>query len=490
MIAIPITAATNEEALGLMRLAAGTADLVELRLDYMEEPPDLERLLSNRPLPVIVTHRPVREGGLFEGDETARVALLREAIALGAEYIDVEHDSVGLIGDTLATRVIVSYHNWGETPENLHDIAQMLIGSGGRIIKIATLVKDATDNFRLCQLPSALGVPTIAIGMGARGAASRILAGKFGGYLTFASLSQGAESAPGQLTAKDLVGLYNYRSINLKTRVFAILGNPIAHSLSPHIHNAAFRALGADAVYVPFELEDFDAFIAGCNCIDPGGFSVTMPHKESAFRCSRETDPVTEKIGVLNTLRIRDGRFEGTNTDWKAAVASIKAVLPEGESLSGRRVLILGAGGAARSLLHGFESEGCRVTIANRTYARAEALCREAGCEVVEWEKRAEVDYDVLANTTSLGMYPSVEATPFPGEALRAGRIVFDAVYNPRTTRLLAEAKDADCTVVDGLEMFVQQAVEQQRFWSDAEPPVDVMRKAAAAGLAHFAGNK
>jgi len=487
MICVPIVATTNARAKADMKKAAALADLVELRLDYLEEAPDVDLLLRDRPLPVIVTNRPVREGGLWEGDETARVSFLREAVSLGAEYVDIEHDAVGRLRERLGTRVIISYHNWGETPDDLHAIARMLVGAGGDIIKIATLVKTACDNFRLCQLAATTGVPTIVVGMGPRGAPSRIIAGKFGSFLTFGALSRELASAPGQLTAAELANVYNYRSINRDTTVYGLIGMPVGHSLSPRIHNAAFRARSINAVYVPFEVEDFDAFARGCKSLEPAGFSVTIPHKEAAFRLADRMDPVSERIGAINTLRLEDDGWHGTNTDWKAALAAIKDALGEGADLAGKRILLLGAGGAARALAYGFVSEGAKVTIANRTHERAVKLAREAGCQVVKWADRTEVDYDILANSTSLGMYPAVEVSPYPRQRLRPGRVVFDAVYNPRQTRLLEEAKGQNCTVVDGLEMFVRQAGAQFEFWFDDAPPLEIMRKAAVAGLGEFA---
>ncbi|MHC4713776.1 MAG: shikimate dehydrogenase [Planctomycetota bacterium] len=487
MICVPIVATTNDWAREDLQKASAVADIAELRIDYLEEKPDLSLLLDNRPLPVIVTNRPVREGGLWEGDETGRVAYLREAVALNAEYVDIEHDAIGMLGEPLGTRVIVSYHNWVETPENLVEIARMLVGAGGNIIKMATLVRHATDLFRLCQVPSAIGVRTIVVGMGARGAPSRILSRKFGSYLTFASLSRELASAPGQVTAADLINVYNFGSTSRDSEVFGVVGNPIGHSVSPHIHNAAFRASSINAVYVPFEVEDFDAFIGGVKCLSPRGFSVTVPHKESAFRAAGAMDDVTRRIGSLNTLKFDGASISGTNTDWQAAVKSVRAAMPRGETLAGKQVLLLGAGGAARAIAYGFAHEGAEVTIANRTLERGRSLASQLGCKNVPWEERSQVEYDVLINSTSLGMYPSIRSTPFPREALKPGKVVFDAVYNPRVTRLLGEARAADCVTVDGLSMLVRQAAAQYEFWFGEKAPLDEMHRASVVGLERFA---
>ncbi len=487
MICVPIVETTNESAAARLEEAAVvSADLAELRIDYLQEPPDLRALLENRPLPVIVTNRPVREGGLFAGDEVARVALLREAAFLGADYVDIEYDAVGFLGEPAGARVIVSYHNWEETPENLVDVARMLVGTGADIIKIATRVNNATDNFRLCQLQATTGVPMIVTGMGPMGVPSRVLSRKFRSYLTFAALSKDATSAPGQLTIADLINTYNFRATNRNTKVYGVIGNPIGHSLSPHIHNAAFRKLGRQAVYVPFEVEDLEAFLKGCACLDSKGFSVTIPHKEEAFRLVGQTDAVTARIGAVNTIRFGPDGLAGTNTDWQAALEAIREGLIEGESLAGKRVLLLGAGGAARAIAYGLASRGCRIIIANRTLERAQALAREVSCDVVAWQERSKVDFDIVANSTSLGMYPAASVTPLPKEAFRPGQIAFDAVYNPRETRFLREAREAGCRVVDGLEMFVHQALAQLRFWSFKDVSAEYLRKAAVAGLSTF----
>ena len=483
MICVPIVARTNRAARADLARAAALADIAELRLDYLQEPPDLEFLLADRPCPVIVTNRAPRQGGFFEGGEVERVALLREAVFEGVEYIDIEHDAVGRLRERLGTKVIVSYHNFEETPLDLHRIAQNLLGAGGDIIKVATYARDVSDTVRLCQLASDIGVPKIILGMGPRGVATRILARKFGSFLTYAALAAGKASAPGQPTVRELLDIYHFRSIRAETRVYGVVGNPLGHSLSPQVQNAAFHHAGLDAVYLPFEVEDFGQFFKSSRCINPQGFSVTIPHKEAAARLVGEVDEITGKIGAVNTIVYREGRTVGTNTDWRAALAAVKSVLPEGETLAGKRALVLGAGGAARGIVFGLASDGAELTIANRTLERAESLAKEAGCRSVPWEKRAAIPADIIVNSTSLGMYPAVEATPYPKEALKSGQVVLDAVYNPRRTRFLEEAAEMDCLIVEGLEMFVHQAAVQFEFWTGAKAPIEVIREAAVAAL-------
>jgi len=483
VICVPITASSNDRAKADLREAALVGDLAELRIDFLSEPPRLAYLLEGRPCPVIVTNRPARQGGFFTGSEPERVAFLKEAVQLGAEYVDIEYDAVGRLGDKLATQVIVSYHDFERTPTDLRRIAQMLLGAGGDIIKIATYATDVTDIFRLCQFSHDIGVPAILVGMGTKGVATRILARKFAGYLTYAALRKDEGSAPGQLTALELKNVYHFDMVGRHTKVYGVIGNPIIHSVSPHIHNAAFKHLGMNAVYVPFEVDELKPFLAGCRMLDPEGFSVTIPHKEEALRLVDEADEITHKIGAANTIAVRGDKFIGANTDWQSAIAAIKSAFYEGETLAGKRVLLLGAGGAARAIAFGLRKEGANAIIANRTFARARTLAAEVPCEAVEWDKRCEVAADVIVNSTSIGMYPAMDATPMPAEALKPNTVVFDAVYNPRETRLLKEARDAGCRTAEGLEMFVEQAVAQFEFWTGRNAPIDVMREAAVAAL-------
>jgi 3-dehydroquinate dehydratase/shikimate dehydrogenase len=483
MICATITARTNRDARADLLLAAAAADLAELRLDFLAEKPDLRLLLEDRPCRVIVTNRAARQGGSFGGSEAERIAPLREAVQLGADYVDLEYDAIGRLGDRLGTRIIASYHDFEKTPGDLRGVARMLLGTGADVIKIATYVNDITETFRLCQMAFDIGVPKIVVGMGPKGLPTRVLTRKFGGLLTYAALRGGAGSAPGQLTAAELRDAYNFDSTGPDTPVYGVIGNPIMHSVSPHIHNAAFRHLGMNAVYVPFEVDALAPFFAGVHCLDPAGFSVTIPHKEEALRLVDEADDISHKIGAVNTVAVRDNRLVGANTDWLAAVNAVKQALAEDETLAGRRVLLLGAGGAARAIAYGLAREKALVLIANRTRERAERLAAETGAQVIRWDDRGAVDCEAIVNSTSIGMYPDLGSTPMPADSLRQGCVVFDAVYNPRRTRLIEEAAAAGCRVVEGIEMFVEQAVAQFQFWTGREAPVDVMRKATIAAL-------
>ena len=244
-------------------------------------------------------------------------------------------------------------------------------------------------------------------------------------------MSRAAARAPGQLTVDALKNTYNFYGIKRDTAVYGVIGNPIVHSVSPQIHNAAFRHLGMNAVYLPFEVASLAPFLSGVKIFDPAGFSVTIPHKEEALKLVDEADEITHRIGAANTIAVRGDRLVGANTDWKSAIAAIESAFAEGETLGGKKALLLGAGGAARAIAFGLRKMAADVTITNRTWERAEALAREVPCRAVKWEERAGVEADIIVNSTSIGMYPAIDASPMPKEALKPNMIVFDAVYNP-----------------------------------------------------------
>ncbi len=493
MICIPITATTQGAILADMTAAAKVADLVELRLDFARGY-DLKALIESRPCPVIVTNRPVREGGKFEGPEAERLAVLQQAIALGAEYVDVELDSVETIRRGGRTQLIVSHHDFEKTPADLAEIHGHIVRSGADIAKVACMASDIRDTLRLFDLLRNTRHETIALCMGEAGAISRILGRKFRNFLTFASLRQGAESAPGQITADDLTSLYHYKQIGPDTAIYGVIANPVAHSMSPAILNAAFEAAGLDAVYLPMKVTgDVVAFVEAFKAIDVQGYSVTLPHKEAIIAAMDEVDGIVKATGALNTVVNRDGKLFGANTDvpgvMRALEEAIEFAEPQraqrnGSVLAEKRVLLLGAGGAARALVYGLKERGAEVTIANRTHARAVKLADALGCAVIPLDRIAEVEADILINTTSVGMHQKIDATPAPRAALRPGMIVFDAVYNPPETRLLRDAQEVGCIPVSGIAWFVNQAALQFETWTHLPAPREVMDGALRKRLA------
>ncbi len=506
MICIPIVATNLDDAVKDMAEASRFADIVELRIDYMKQP-DLKCLLERRTKPVIVTNRPVREGGKFEGSEEDRLSLLKLAITLQADYVDVEHDSIQrLRGDAAInttgnkTKLIVSYHNFQETPGNLSETYQKLSKSGADIIKIVTFANTIIDNITIYRLLQQAKTPLISFCMGEYGAISRILYKKFGSCLTFASLQKGKESAPGQVNIHELLNVYRVKSQDKQTDVYGLIGNPVSHSIGPYIHNALFKELGLNAVYVSFKVDNVGAFIKEFKALDIRGYSVTIPHKESVIGCLDEADPMVKKIGAANTVVIKNGRLMGYNTDCEAAMKTLECAI-EGASrgttpskpaatnsaiLKGKTATILGAGGAARAIAFGLKNRGAIVTILNRNHERAQSLAGEVGCLSGRPEDFQPDQTDIIIiNATPVGMYPAIDATPIDKNQLRPGMTVFDTIYNPLETRLLRDAREQGCTVVGGLPMFARQAAAQFQLWTGRTPSLESIEKIAGERLAN-----
>jgi 3-dehydroquinate dehydratase/shikimate dehydrogenase len=483
VICVALMPETTAVALDAMAEAAKAADLVELRLDAMREF-DLARLLANPPCPLIVTYRPSREGGLYDGPEPARLETLRQAARLGARYIDVEHDCIAAIGDVPHEKVIVSYHNFEKTPADLADTYARLAATGAAVVKVAVMARHILDTAAVLRILRDARKPTIALSMGPRGVLTRILAPKFGALLTYAGAGAGREAAPGHISATEMRQLYRVDRIGPKTRVYGVIADPVGHSLSPRIHNAAFAETGLDAVYLPLWVEgDPAAFVQAMREFDFDGYSVTIPHKQAVMAAADEIEPLARQIGAINTIQRRqDGSLLATNTDWTAGLAAIEAVVGNGW-LAGKRALIVGAGGVGRAMAFALKERGAEVTLADVDETRAETLAKDVGvgrCAIADVAKQT---CDALLNCTPIGMHPKIDATPLPREMLRPGMLVYDAVYNPLETRLLREAREAGCRTVAGIDHFVRQAVEQFELWTGRPAPVETMRRVVVEAL-------
>ncbi len=275
-------------------------------------------------------------------------------------------------------------------------------------------------------------------------------------------------------------------TVGAMTDRYGVVGSPIAHSLSPAIHNAAFEVCGIDAEYRAYDVPaGYDEF---CGFVDNArlrGLSVTLPHKENALRyAGRNAEALASKIGAANTLLLAGAEPYACNTDYPAILSAICDVLEITlDDLAGVKVAVLGAGGAARAAVAGLAACGSTVRIYNRTRARADELADEFGAQAADWDDRGGLDAAIVVNATSVGLAPNVDASPLPAEALRGDLVVFDTIYNPLETRLLREARAAGARTIDGLEMFVRQGADQFQRFTDHEAPVEVMRAAALATL-------
>ncbi|MGE3189907.1 MAG: type I 3-dehydroquinate dehydratase [Vicinamibacterales bacterium] len=474
-LCVTVTAATMAELRERRDRVTG-ADLVELRLDGVDRP-DVAGALEGRRLPVIVTCRPTWEGGRYAGPEEARQALLAEALALGAEYVDVEWRAgfTDLVSAGGGRRIVLSMHDFTGVPDDLAAQVAAMSAVGAEVVKVAVMAS------RLDTVPALAALadraPRMAlIAMGEAGLPSRLLASRLGSCWTYA----GDGAAPGQVPLERFRDEMGFARIGPATALFGVVGRPVLHSRSPAMHNAAFRAAGVDAVHLPLAAADFDDFLAFADWAGLAGASVTAPFKIDALERADDCDAVSREVGAANTLRRRGGRWEARNTD----VAGFLGPLQDAVPLRGARVTVLGAGGAARAVAVALGSKGARVRVAARRPGAAAAVAALAAGEAVPWPPPA--GWDVIVNTTPVGTWPGVDETPLPGGPFSGG-VAYDLVYAPPETRFLRDAAAAGLATIGGLEMLVAQAGEQFEWWTGQPAPARVMRDAAAASLARDA---
>lgn len=471
-----------------IKLAEDGVRLVELRLDFLRRSPDLGRLLPNRPTAVIVTARRKEDGGLWNGSEESRLRLLRSAIVEGANYVDLEIDTAKLIPRYGKTRRIISYHNFEETPNELDNIFQVMKACDPDIIKIATTPKKISDVFRMIDFVRRMNrqgrkIPVVGFCMTEMGLPSRILSRKFGSPLGYATFSEKRILAPGILYYKTLRDLYQFDQINPETEVFGVVADPIAHSLSPLIHNASFKANGMNRIYVPFHVvpDDLDDFMEHAPEIGVRGLSVTIPHKTAVIHDLNQLDPAVEDINACNTILFDGEKRFGYNTDYLASVLCIETAMGrrpgQASPLEGKKALILGAGGAGKAIAYGLKEKGAHVTISDVNDEIAEKLASQYQCDFCPWAMRQSYVVQILANCTPVGMFPNVNEMPIDRDALRGGMFVFDVVYNPENTFLLRQARDKGCTVISGLEMFIGQACLQFKLFTGEKASAKLMRQ-------------
>ena len=459
-------------------------ELAELRVDCLRREPDLKRILKERHSPIVFTVRRGSDGGLWRGPEDKRQRLMREAIVAGVDFIDVEMDVAREIRRFGKTQRIVSYHNLKQTPPDLLEIAQQCEEMDADIVKIATKAHSLADAMKVLQVASKMETPTIAIAMGEIGSFTRVLGAKHGAPFTYANFNVDRSFAAGMLRFDELSRDYFYDSIDAQTEVYAVIGDPIGHSLSPPIHNAAFRALGQNKVMVPILMpaERLKASLDDVDWLGIKGYSITIPHKQAAIPLLNLADGAVERTGACNTMIVKeDGSKVGYNTDYRAAMDSLEAAyggVSEGgiSPLASKQVVILGAGGVARPIGFGLIRRGAGVTLCNRSDERATKLAEELGCRTANWGMRASMLPDIIINCTPVGMHPNVDDTPMPPAGFRPGMIVMDTVYHPENTMFLKLARERECRTVSGVDMFIRQAAIQSQLYTGQEPPVELMK--------------
>jgi 3-dehydroquinate dehydratase/shikimate dehydrogenase len=510
LLCVPIFVDSIEQAKRDVALAAEAgADLVELRIDDFTDEDLVQKLVTESILPVVLTCRPEWEGGHSGLSDAVRMALLRRGATGKARYVDVELATSDAVAAQFGPHVqtILSLHDFEGRPERLNNLLYKLNAAAASINKIVWMARSIRDNLEAFELLQTRQKPTIALCMGEAGLISRVLAKKFGAFLTFASLRDESATAPGQVTIHDMKRLYRWDAIGPRTKVYGVVGSPVAHSMSPAIHNAAFDRTGYDGVYLPLLVnpgfESFKAFMESFvpfEGLDLSGLSVTLPHKENALKYLREkgaeVEELAQRIGAVNTIVVdRSDRrlpLRGFNTDYAAILDSITDKLKiDREGLADLRVAVIGAGGTGRTAVAALAHYGATVVVYNRTRERADALAAEFNGHdgrvvAASMDKLCDSCCHVFINTTSVGMHPKTDESPLAERPPKfsAETVVFDTIYNPMKTKLLNQAESSGAKTIGGVEMFVRQAAAQFHAWTGQNAPADVMRRVVEQRLA------
>ena len=533
LLCVPILADDPAVALSdAIRAKDAGADLVEFRIDALFDPDNeastaqIESLVADSPLPCIVTCRPIWEGGHSDAEDAQRIALFEKLATSSSppRYIDVEHKSFSRSANIrqkvrlavehsaqlrdISTSLITSSHDFDSRPSNMMSLlAEMREDDTARVLKLAWRARSLRDNLEAFELLLEKDRPTIALAMGEFGLMSRVLAPKFGAFLTFASLRDESTTAPGQPTIHQLLHQYRFRSINKKTRVFGVVGYPVAQSMSPAVHNAAFEALEQNAVYLPLPVEpSYESYKATIltlihdEHLDFAGCSITIPHKEHAIRLAKEDDslvwhidPLAEAIGAANTLtRNPDNSITLTNTDAPALIEECQQLRAD---LTDARVAVVGAGGGARAAAFALANQGASIDIYNRTLPRAQQIAEDItsvlpGAQVAAHpiESISQAECDLCINCTPLGMASghAPEQCAIPDRTLDhwattmssgASGGVLDTVYNPLETPLISACKQRSIPARAGIGMFVRQAALQCASWTSKPPPISLIER-------------
>ncbi|MDR3750638.1 MAG: shikimate dehydrogenase [Terracidiphilus sp.] len=495
-LCIAIQADSPAEMMERAEQALHDSKFMELRLDSLAKPtaalPKVtEFLTGHRDVVAIATCRRKAFGGHFVGSLTSEFEVLLKAAEAGCRIVDLEVESAeeaklaqlakfreGL--QAAGTALLVSFHDFMKT-KGLEQAADRIAVFEPDFVKVVSTARSLTDNLAVLNLieDRSLASHVVGIAMGEEGLISRVLGPRAGAAFTFAAFSDGTETAPGQVTARTLLDLYRVEHLDQATRIFGVAGNPIAHSLSPLMHNTAFRRESVNAVMLPLKVRVLDDLLTVVRELPLGGVAVTMPLKQELLPHLANMDPLTARIGACNTLRTgADGKLYGFNTD----VAGVVRPLEKRLKLKGARIAVLGAGGAARAAVFGLVEQGAEVFIVNRTHETAVALAKQAKAKALKQELLKKHQFDVLINTTPCGMVGVKQALPIAESELNAA-LVFDMVYNPLETPLLKLAKERGIATVSGLEMFVQQGARQFEIWTGKPAPEAEMQRVVELAL-------
>lgn len=483
-----VAASTAAEMARQVRVALRETPTVELRLDWLRSDAERRRLLAwvarqkfGARVVLVATCRRVPGGGRFKRGIKAEMYWLTQAREAGCVWCDVEVETLRELpgrtvrGCGVPSRVLLSVHDFKGTPASAGEV-EMADQSGVDAVKLAARANTIADSVQLLGL--ARGSKNfVAVPMGEVGLPARILALREGSALAYAPV--GEATAPGQVSLREMMHLYRAHELTRRTRVYGVIGNPVGHSLSPLLHNTGFIARDVDAVYVPFLVHRLEDFLDAVETLGIRGFSVTIPHKETILKYLKECDPLAAEIGAVNTVVVRgDGSLYGSNTDFVGVLRALETKM----RLRGSRVLVFGAGGAARSAAFALERAGAQVTICARREQMGKNLARAVNGEFVGRRTLRGEKFDVIINATPVGMYPHSKISPLSGRELNC-RTVMDLIYRPLDTELLKIARKKGINTVSGVDMFLAQGFAQWELWTGKSAPKSAMRRAVLRSL-------
>ncbi|MDE1176265.1 MAG: shikimate dehydrogenase [Edaphobacter sp.] len=483
-VCVAITGSTAAEMIERASAVVKDSPFLEFRLDYLEKPlaalPKIKSFFAeNTAATGIATCRRKENGGKFSGTLAAELEVLGKAAGAGFHLVDLEIESAEALkkGELEKLRetgvaLIVSFHDFSAT-KDLEKVYDRMVPFQPDFFKIVPTAKTLTDNVTLMRFIEKMTESANIVGvcMGEAGIISRVLGLRAGSSFTFAAATQGEETAPGQIAARTLLETYRIDQVDNATKVYGVAGNPIKSSLSPIMLNAAFRRETVNAVYLALQATKVNDLLKLVQELPIQGLSITMPHKQEIMQHLENTDPLSAKIGACNTImRTQDGKLYGFNTD----VAGIVGPLEKRISLKGAKVLVLGAGGAARAAVFGLRDRGAEVFILNRTAETAQKLARQAGAKTIKKEAVAKTQFDVIINATPIGMAGMKGAAMLDAKELNT-KLVFDLVYNPIETPLIRLARQQGIPFITGVEMFVQQGARQFEIWTGKPAPEEEM---------------
>ena len=492
-------AVTGSDATGMVEkaeVAVRDNSFLEFRLDYLSKPalalPKIKRFVDAHPGTVqIATCRRAAAGGKFRGSIASQLDVLAKAAAAGCQLLDVELQTAVKCKPEQLQRLrnrsalVLSFHDFRATRKLEETLGKMLAFPADfyKIVSTATTLSDNVTMMKFLTRESDKH-SLICMCMGEQGIISRMLGVRAGSVFTFASSGIGEETAPGQVTAQELRTVFRIDQVDAATRVYGVAGDPVAHSLSPAIMNAAFRRENVNAVYLTLHAKTLKDLLTCVREIPIHGISVTMPYKESILSHLDNTDAHSTKIGACNTVvRAQDGKLYGFNTDAAGIVRPLERRLT---TLEDARILVLGAGGAARAAVFGLKERGAEVYILNRTIGPAQKLARQARARTLKRADLKKLAFDVIINATPVGMGNTRE-TPLQDKEINA-RYVFDMVYDPPETRLLKLARERGAQIIPGIEMFVHQAARQFEIWTGKPAPWDEMLRVVLLAIQERVG--